>query len=581
MENKYYTDERAVQIVLALLKANGIKKIIASPGTTNITFVGSVQQDPWFEVYSSVDERSAAYIACGLAAESGEPVVITCTGATASRNYFSGLTEAYYRKLPVLAITAHQGLDRIGHLYAQNIDRRKVPNDIVKISVEIPFVTNEREEFYATIEANKAILELKRNGGGPAHINLYTHYSTNFSVKRLPDARIIRRYEYGDPMPEMPICRIIINLGSHAKFTEKETKAIDNFCSMYDSVVLCDHTSGYYGRYRAQMALPYSQSLFTASSKSHDLCIHIGEVSGDYSMHTKCNEVWRVSPDGEIRDKYGMLTKVFQMRESDFFTYYAPENKCKFDLIDTCNREYEKVYNEIDELPFSNLWIAKNLSSKLPSPSVLHLGILNSLRSWNMFKVADGIESNSNVGGFGIDGGVSSLIGASLAHPDKLYFGVFGDLAFFYDMNVLGNRHVGKNVRILLVNNGCGIEFKLRTHPCHAFGDSANKFMAAAGHFGNKSRQLVKHYAEDLSFKYLSASTKEEFFSAVAEFVDPTINGAMILEVFTDYNIEDEAYFQIRQSYADMSASIKQKIAQVIKVVAGEKVKNIVRNLVK
>lgn len=47
-------------------------------------------QDSWFEMYSSVDERSAAYMACGMAAESGEVVVLSCTGATASRNYVSG-----------------------------------------------------------------------------------------------------------------------------------------------------------------------------------------------------------------------------------------------------------------------------------------------------------------------------------------------------------------------------------------------------------------------------------------------------------------------------------------------------------
>ena len=293
MNKKYYTDERAVQIILYLLKANGIKKIVASPGTTNITFVGSVQQDPWFEVYSSVDERSAAYIACGLAEQSREPVVLTCTGATASRNYYSGLTEAFYRKLPVLAITSHQGVDCIGHLGAQNIDRRQLPNDIVKLSVEIPFVENEREEFLATIEANRAILELRRNGGGPAHINLYTHYSTNFSVKELPSARVIRRYEYGDDMPELPQGRILITLGSHPKFTEKEVTAIENFCSTYDAAVLCDHSSGYYGKYRAQMALPFCQSLLKSKVRNHDLCINIGEITGDYSMHTNCNDVWR------------------------------------------------------------------------------------------------------------------------------------------------------------------------------------------------------------------------------------------------------------------------------------------------
>ena len=126
MEKKYYTAERNVQIVIALLKANGIKRVIASPGTTNMTFVGSIQNDPFFEIFSSVDERSAAYLACGMAAETGEPVVLSCTGATASRNYMSGLTEAYYRKLPVLAITSHRGDQQIGHLLDQQIDRRVV-----------------------------------------------------------------------------------------------------------------------------------------------------------------------------------------------------------------------------------------------------------------------------------------------------------------------------------------------------------------------------------------------------------------------------------------------------------------------
>ena len=87
-----YSNERAAQMLVSLLKQHNIKKIVASPGATNITFVATAMHDPWFEIYSSVDERSAAYIACGLAEEAQEPVVITCTGATASRNYMSGLT---------------------------------------------------------------------------------------------------------------------------------------------------------------------------------------------------------------------------------------------------------------------------------------------------------------------------------------------------------------------------------------------------------------------------------------------------------------------------------------------------------
>ena len=65
-----YSSERNVQMLLSLLKAHKIKKMVLSPGSANASFVASAQYDGDFELYSSVDERSAAYIACGLAEES-------------------------------------------------------------------------------------------------------------------------------------------------------------------------------------------------------------------------------------------------------------------------------------------------------------------------------------------------------------------------------------------------------------------------------------------------------------------------------------------------------------------------------
>ena len=134
MKNKY-TDEENIQILISLLKAHNIKRCILSPGTSCISIVGSIQNDDYFIKYSCVDERSACYMACGLAAESKEPVALVCTGATASRNYIPGLTEAYYRKLPIIAITASQHFGRIGQNIPQIIDRSKELNDIVKLSV--------------------------------------------------------------------------------------------------------------------------------------------------------------------------------------------------------------------------------------------------------------------------------------------------------------------------------------------------------------------------------------------------------------------------------------------------------------
>lgn len=575
-----YTAERNVQILLYLLKANGIRKVVASPGTTNITFVASMQHDPYFEIYSSVDERSAAYIACGLAAESGEPVVITCTGATASRNYLPGLTEAYYRKLPILAVTATQAVSKVGHLIPQVIDRSSMQKDVAVMSVLLQTVKDREDEHDCEIKANEAIAALHRNGGGPVHVNLETTYCRDFSIQELPDARIIRRVSYEDPMPEITEGRIGIFVGAHRPFAEAESEAIDKFCSSYDAVVFCDHTSNYKGKYRVLYSLVASQPRSYNRLTELDLLIHIGEVSGEYGTlgRLKAKRVWRINPDGEMRDTFRALDTVFCMSELFFFRHYVKDYIKDDTFIDECIDAYNVIYNKIPELPFSNIWMAKEMSKKLPENSVLHLGILNTFRAWNFFDIPASVQSFTNVGGFGIDGDVSTAIGASLCNPSKLYFCILGDLAFFYDMNVVGNRHVGNNIRILLVNNGKGVEFRNYNHFGAMFGEESDKFIAAAGHYGNKSSMLVKHYAEDLGYEYMSASNKEEFLTSIERFTTNEVTPKpMLLEVFTDTENESDALKLMCNIETDSVSTAK----KVIKGILGEKLVKDLKSVIK
>lgn len=578
MEGKYYSSERSVQLLISLLKQHNIKKIVASPGATNLSFVASVQQDSWFEMYSSVDERSAAYIACGMAAESGEPVVLSCTGATASRNYIPGLTEAYYRKLPVLAVTSTQDISRIGHHIAQVIDRRIIQNDIALLSEHISVTDDITAEWSNTIKINRALLELRHRGGGPVHINLTTTYSLDYSVKKLPQARLIRRIMPQDIFPELPKGRIAVFIGAHRKLTDAETAALDAFCATYDAVVFTDHTSGYKGRFRVPVSILSSQEKDCCELTNMNLLVHIGEVSGGYigmSPHT----VWRVSPDGELRDSYRKLTCVFEMEEQMFFEHYSDTTfPARHGYLDICWEELKTAWAKVPKntLPFSNVWIARETSRLIPADSVLFLGILNSLRTWNFFDIPDSVYAYANTGGFGIDGYISSFIGASLVHPDKLYFCVAGDLAFFYDMNVLGNRHVGRNVRILLVNNGKGTEFRNYMHPGAAFGEEADKFIAAAGHYGNKSHQLVRHYAEDLGYEYLSANSKEEYLRHLDRFLFSEITERpMLFEVFTTDEDESEAIHMVR----NLNVSVTGALKNVVKNVIGEKGKAVIKKV--
>lgn len=553
-EKHYYTDERNAQIVIALLKAHGIKRVIANPGTTNIAIVGSVQNDPWFEVYSGVDERHSAYMAVGMAAATGEPVVLSCTGATASRNYLPALTEAYYRKLPVLALTSMQGFESVGQLAPQALDRTRLPKDAAVRSFECRAVRSDREAQICERQINEAILELKRHGGGPVHVNLEISFCLTFGTQTLPSVTKIERYESKDiaAVPPLPKDgKIALFVGSGAV----DVAAWSDFAKKHNVAVFADCGSSYRGSGRIDAALLCSQAGFRENPKyaalKPDLILCVGQVSGDYPVLRYLSglaPVWRVSPTGEVQSRFGRLAAVFEMSDRQFVEAYAgPENASDAPYFQMWSAASAALQTKIPELPFSNAWIAQQTSGRVPSGAIVHLGILNSLRSWDIFPPKDDVATFSNVGGFGIDGTLSTTIGSSLVYPDKLHFCACGDLAFFYDLNALGNRYVGKNLRILLVNNGCGAEFDLYDHPGSQFGAQTNDFIAAGRHFGNQSKKLVKHYAEDLGFAYLSAINKDEFNANIAKFVVSEVKQSMVFECFTEPPNESDAHRLINQ----------------------------------
>ena len=585
MEKKhYYTDEKNAQIVIALLKAHGVKDIVISPGATNDCFVLSVQDDPDFNLYSAVDERHAGYLACGIAQMSGRPVVINCTGATSSRNYMSALTEAYYRKLPIIALTCSQHSSHIGQMYPQMTDRIHLPADIVNLSVQCPIPHNGEEEWACELNVNRAILETKRRGGGPVHINLETGFCGSYTTERLPAVMKISRVAAGDEngWPNLPPeTKVAVWVGAHLPFSEDEVLAFNQFVVSHNAVVLTDVTSNYRGINCVRAALLLAQKGIggnpeTASLRP-DLIIHIGEISGDYPTMCWLNSkapVWRVSADGELRDRLHGLTTVFEMNEHTFFSHYAVNAKASNDYLLAWKTACEEVSDNRPELPFSNLWMAQVLAPRLPKSSVLHLGILNPLRCWNMTEV-DVSAAFSTVGGFGIDGGTSSMLGSALALPNVLHFGVFGDLSFFYDLNALGSRHLARNLRILIVNNGEGGEFSVPGNVSDNpnCGERVHDFISAKGHFGRMSKDLVKNFAEGLGVVYLSASSKTEFLSAMDTFVKDTLDKPVVFECFSQ--VADDRAALV--AYNKIRPFENRSLSSEIKNLVPSRVKNVVK----
>ena len=143
-----------VRILVSLLKQYNIRHIVLSPGSRNMSIAKSVEDDPFFTCYSIVDERSAAYFAVGLSLEVGAPVAISCTSAQASRNYIPGMTEAFYRKAPVLAITADYDKSFIGQQNMQALVQTSIPVDAAKVSVDLGIIKDAMDEQLVVRNAN-------------------------------------------------------------------------------------------------------------------------------------------------------------------------------------------------------------------------------------------------------------------------------------------------------------------------------------------------------------------------------------------------------------------------------------------
>ena len=538
-----YTAEKNKLVLIALLKKYGIRNIIVSPGATNVTFVASLQHDDYFKLYSCVDERSAAFMALGVAHETKSPVVLSCTGATSSRDYFPALTEAFYRGLPILVVTSSLSSEFVGHGYPQVTDREHPPFDIVKATYLLQNVKDQSDYWDCTIKINKALNLLCSDDKGPVHINLETEYNSDFSIKELPDVQEIRVLTTKDELPEIRHKNIAIFIGSHKKISGRLEQEIDSFCENNNAVVLCDHTSNYYGKYKLKISLLFVQE--NPPIKKFDLIIYLGDITGDYytAKALFSGEMWKISEDGEIKDRFRNIKYIFKMSDETFFYHYKniifKKNTSHYDTLFSLLHRIEKM---IPELPFSNIWIAQQTAKMIPKDSSVHLGILNSLRAWNFFDFQNGVTSYCNVGGFGIDGCMSSLIGASLTNCSKLYFGIFGDLSFFYDMNVLKNRGIGSNVRILLVNNGRGTEFRNYSHPAAIIGKAVDPYVAAAGHFGCQSETTIKRFAIACGFDYMYAHNKNEYLVKIKGFVTNNhLKKPIVFEVFTDSDDESDA----------------------------------------
>ncbi len=527
-----------VNIVVALLKNHNIRYIVTSPGGTNIALVSALQNDSFFKCFSIVDERSAVYFAIGLHLQTGESIAMSCTSAQATRNYIPGLTEAYYKQVPILAITMSK-LPRFTYQsYMQAPNQISLPVDCVKKSYTLPIVQDTSDYLESCRVSNEAVLELTHNGKGPVQLNIPWQDFEISPVDRHIQ-KTIKRYTSFNEQDKLKGKKIMIVAGEHRPYDKETLEAINAFCRTHDCMIYTNHLSNLHTEYAINGNLFLSTNPLDSELKNllPDILISIGGQTGDYPFYLTFSktqylfEHWSINEGGNVVDTYDKLTAIYQMDIKDFFLSAVSSSSSHMFLDSWREKTSEYVYTL--DLPLSNTYVAAALHDKLPKNSTVNFAILNSLRNWNLFPIDASIKCFANVAAFGIDGCTSMLIGESVL-SDELHFLITGDLAFFYDLNSLGIRHIKNNVRILIINNNGGVEFKMAGNVDQ--NKKTDLFIAAANHFKN-----AKGWAETCGFAYISAFSHDEFNVHYTAFLKES-SQPVVFEIFTKDIDEAAAY---------------------------------------
>lgn len=590
-----YTNLRNVQILIALLKENCIRHIVLSAGTRHTPLVASVEQDPWFETYSVVDERSASFFAIGLIELLQEPVAIACTSGTAAANYVSAANEAFYQHLPLVILTADRNPYYRFQQEEQMIPQTNLYDDVIRKSVTLPHVRDDKDAWYCARVCNEALLELSHREPGPVHINFVVENNypvrqgiVRFEQKELPAVRKINRLTHESSAEEwrkwadkLAASKVLVLYGQCGRLGAEAYSAFERFCMSYDCVVSTDLLSNLSGN-GAIDTFMLSKAIGGAALEDllPDIVITMngstvsGGVKERLIPYAGRFEHWHVSLDGEVSDPYKCLPDVVECSPEAFFSLMAdlsPE-RGSFPYRESwlaAVRQAEGGTPLIcEELKWSAVRATQRFMARLPEGSLVHIANSNTVRIASLFGAGTSIDVFCNRGTNGIDGSMSAYLAQSYV-SERPSFLVIGDLSFFYDMNCLWTSYVTPSTRILVVNNGGGSIF--HTYPSTRNVPTLDEHIAAA------HGASVEGWCRDRGFDYRVASASEDFEGALDVLFGPS-DRPVLVEAFTDKDIDAEELAAItrRRSFGEpvsaktfaerlLSEDMKNQIKKIIR----------------
>jgi len=555
-----------IQNIVSGLKTYGIRNVIICPGSRNAPFSIAFDNHPDFQTMVIHDERSAAFFALGMIDQLQQPIAIICTSGSAIQNFAPAVSEAYYRQLPLIVLSADRPKAWIDQGDGQTIRQMNVLTDHVRYFIDFSDenVSNEYH-WYVQRELNQALILATGNSKGPVHLNVGLHeslydvseiHTNNFAKFDLVSTKSYLTKETLDHISGSLNSKVLLLCGQMNK-NERLNHLISQFARNTNIAVLVENTSNLTDTNFVH-CIDRTLNMITEDNLEKytpDLLISIGDAVVSKRIKTflrnnKPKQHWKIGTSFPFMDTYQCMTHSFEMTALDFFEQISninySSNTKNFGSV-WRQKDFlakDKSVDFLDQLEYSDFQVYDFLFQYLPENSILHMANSSVVRYCQLFDPLKNVEYYCNRGTSGIDGSSSTAVGASYAIPDKTHVLITGDVSFFYDSNAFWNKYLGKNLRIILINNSGGGIFRIIPGPSTS--PQLDEFFEAT-HETN-----AEGICKSFHINYQSVNSKFGLQTVLTDFFTEALNQRpKLLEIHTPRELNADildAYFNYLKS---------------------------------
>jgi 2-succinyl-5-enolpyruvyl-6-hydroxy-3-cyclohexene-1-carboxylate synthase len=465
----------------------GLTDLCLAPGSRSAPLAMAALADGRVRVHVRIDERSAAFLALGLARGSGRPVAVLCTSGTAAASFFPAVIEADRSRVPLIVLTADRPPELRHAAANQTIDQVKLYGDAVRWFCEVGVAEDLPSAVpYWRSTVCRAWSEASGVGAapGPVHCNLAFREPLvpgrgdpfSQAMDGRPDGRA---WTVAERRRRLPSEADVEQLADRVEDARRGALVVGDGGCVHDAVLALARSRGWpvlaeahSGARRGSNAIQHVGLLLRdagfAEGHRPDLVVTVGRVVLSKALMGWLADAPQVlvDPDGAHVDPTRSVERVIAADPellgaalTERVGETAPDDAWLEEWLAADRAVAAAVDGVLDELDaLTEPVVARDLAALLPDGAVCTVASSMPIRDLDAFMTPrDGVRFVANRGASGIDGFVSTAVGVALAHDGPAY-ALAGDLSLLHDQNglLIAAGEPRPDLVLVVVNNDGG-----------------------------------------------------------------------------------------------------------------------------